>query len=431
MKFVLAFYGTRGDVEPGIAVGRELMRRGHDVQMAVPPDQVGSVESVGLAAVDYGPDTQAWLEDTRDFWGYFFRNFWKIREVQKYFRESREPGTRAWGEMSRTLVSLAHGADLLVTGISYEELVFDVAEYCDVPLATVLWFPMRVNGRLLPNLPAPAIRAAMKVYERLIWLGVKKVVGMQRRELGLPPATGPVPGRIAECELLEIQAYDEVLFPGLATEWARWGSQRPFVGTLTLELATVADNDVMSWIAAGTPPICFGFGSIPVESPAEMIAMIAGACAQVGERALVCAGWTDFSDVPEFDHVKVVGAVNYATIFPSCRAVVHHGGAGTTAAGLRAGVPAVILWMADVQVIWGSAVKRLKVGTSRRFSVATEKTLVADLRTILTPECIDRARSLATRMTRPADSVAAAADRLEDYARLERGGQPILENDQD
>jgi UDP:flavonoid glycosyltransferase YjiC (YdhE family) len=431
MKFVLAFYGTRGDVEPGIAVGRELMRRGHDVQMAVPPDQVGSVESVGLAAVDYGPDTQVWLEDTRDFWGYFFRNFWKIRDVRKYFRESREPGTRAWGEMSRTLVSLAHGADLLVTGISYEELVFDVSEHCDVPLATVLWFPMRVNGRLLPNLPAPVIRAAMKVYERLIWLGVKKVVGVQRRELGLPPAAGPVPGRIAEHELLEIQAYDDVLFPGLATEWAGWGGQRPFVGTLTLELAAAADDDVMSWIAAGTPPICFGFGSIPVESPADMIAMIAGACAQVSERALVCAGWTDFSDVPEFDHVKVVGAVNYATVFPSCRAVVHHGGAGTTAAGLRAGVPTVILWMADVQVIWGSAVKRLKVGTSRRFSVATEKTLVADLRTILAPEYIDRARSLATRMTRPADSVAAAADLLEDFARRKRVGQPILENDED
>ena len=431
MKFVLAFYGTRGDVEPGIAVGRELMRRGHDVQMAVPPDQVGSVESVGLAAVDYGPDTQVWLEDTRDFWGYFSRNFWKIRDVRKYFRESREPGTRAWGEMSRTLVSLAHGADLLVTGISYEELVFDVSEHCDVPLATVLWFPMRVNGRLLPNLPAPVIRAAMKVYERLIWLGVKKVVGVQRRELGLPPAAGPVPGRIAEHELLEIQAYDDVLFPGLATEWAGWGGQRPFVGTLTLELAAAADDDAMSWIAAGTPPICFGFGSIPVESPADMIAMIAGACAQVGERALVCAGWTDFSDVPEFDHVKVVGAVNYATVFPSCRAVVHHGGAGTTAAGLRAGVPTVILWMADVQVIWGSAVKRLKVGTSRRFSVATEKTLVADLRTILAPEYIDRARSLATRMTRPADSVAAAADLLEDFARRKRVGRPILENDED
>ena len=422
MKFVLAFYGTRGDVEPGIAVGRELMRRGHDVLMAVPPDLIGSAESVGLAAVAYGPDTQAWLEDTRDFWGYFFRNFWRVRDVQKYFRESREPGIRAWGEMTKTLVSVADGADLLVTGVSYEELVFDVSEYCRIPLATVLWFPMRVNGQLLPNLPAPVLRSAMKVYEWLIWRGVKKVVGATRRELGLPPATGPVPGRIAERELLEIQAYDEVLFPGLAAEWAEWDGQRPFVGTLTLELATEADEDVMSWIAAGTPPICFGFGSIPVESPADMIAMIAGACAQVGERALVCAGWTDFSNVPQFDHVKVVGAVNYATIFPSCRAVVHHGGAGTTAAGLRAGVPTLILWMADVQVIWGAAVKGLKVGTSRRFSAATEKTLVADLRTILAPDYLARARQLAGRMTKPADSVATAADLLEDFARRERVG---------
>ncbi|WP_445166438.1 glycosyltransferase [Mycolicibacterium sp. Dal123E01] len=420
MKIVLAFYGTRGDVEPGIAVGRELMRRGHDVQVAIPPDSIGSAESVGLAAVAYGPDTRTWLEDTRDFWGYFFRNFWRVRDVQKYLRESREPGIRAWTEMSRTLASVAGGADLLVTGVSYEELVFDVAEYCRVPLATVFWFPMRVNGKIVPNLPGPVLRAAMTVYEWVVWLSVKKVVGLARRELGLPPAKGPVPERIAELESLEIQAYDDALFPGLADEWTRWGGQRPFVGTLTLELATEEDEDVMSWIAAGTPPICFGFGSIPVESPADMIRMIAGACAQVGERALVCAGWTDFSDVPEFDHVKVVGAVNYATIFPACRAVVHHGGAGTTAAGLRAGVPTVVLWMADVQVIWGAAVKGLKVGTSRRFAAATEKTLVADLRTVLAPDYLARARELAGRMTRPADSVTKAADHLEDFARREQ-----------
>ncbi|MCV7175819.1 glycosyltransferase [Mycolicibacterium sphagni] len=420
MKFVLAFYGTRGDVDPGTAVGRELMRRGHDVLMAVPPDLIGSVESVGLPAVAYGPDTQAWLEDTRDFWGYFFRNFWRVREVQKYLRESREPGMRAWAEMSRTLASVAGGADALVTGVSYEELVFDVAEYCGVPLATVFWFPMRVNGKLLPKLPGPVLRAAMKVYELVVWLSVKKVVGLARRELGLPPAAGPVPGRIAEQKLLEIQAYDDVLFPGLADEWAQWDGQRPFVGTLTLELATAADEDVMSWIAAGTPPICFGFGSIPVESPAEMVAMIAGVCAQVGERALVCAGWTDFSNVAQFDHVKVVGAVNYATIFPACRAVVHHGGAGTTAAGLRAGVPTLILYMADVQMVWGAAVKNLKVGASRRFSAATEKTLLEDLRTVLAPDYLTRARELAARMIKPADSVANAADLLENFARHKR-----------
>ena len=59
MKFVLASYGTRGDVEPCAAVGRELLRRGHEVRMAVAPDLVGFVESAGLAAVAYGPDTQA------------------------------------------------------------------------------------------------------------------------------------------------------------------------------------------------------------------------------------------------------------------------------------------------------------------------------------------------------------------------------------
>src|ERR1700758_4842071 len=83
MKFVLAFYGTRGDVEPGVAVGRELLRRGHDGRMAVSPDLVSFAESAGLGAVAYGPDTRAWLEVTRDFWKRFFRNVWKIQEVKK------------------------------------------------------------------------------------------------------------------------------------------------------------------------------------------------------------------------------------------------------------------------------------------------------------------------------------------------------------
>ena len=111
----------------------------------------------------------------------------------------------------------------------------------------------------------------------------------------------------------------------------------------------------------------------PVESPADTLAMISAACAQLGERALVCAGGTDFSDVPHFDHVKVVGTVNYAAIFPACRAVVHHGGAGTTAAGLRAGVPTLILWTLPDQPIWGAQLKRLKVGTARRFSTTTRE----------------------------------------------------------
>ena len=61
--------------------------------------------------------------------------------------------------------------------MSYEELAANVAEYRDIPLATLLWFPIRVNGQLIPNLPAPLIRSAMTVYEWLVWRGVKKVRG--------------------------------------------------------------------------------------------------------------------------------------------------------------------------------------------------------------------------------------------------------------
>jgi UDP:flavonoid glycosyltransferase YjiC (YdhE family) len=420
MKIVLAFYGTRGDVEPGVAVGRELLRRGHDVHLAVPRDLVAFAEAAGLATVAYGPDTEAWLEATRNFWARFFRNFWRLPEVVKLLRESREPATLSWAEMSTRLTSLADGANLLITGLSYQELAANVAEYYDIPLATVLWLPIRVNGHLLPRLPSSLIRSAMGVYEWLVWRGVKKVEDAQRRELRLPKATGPAPRRIAERGSLEIQAYEQACFPGLAAEWADWNGQRPFVGTLTLESPTDADEEVLSWIAAGTPPIFFGFGSIPVESPADTLAMIGSACAQLGERALVGAGWSDFSSVPHFDHVKVVGAVNFATIFPACRAVVHHGGAGTTAASLRAGIPTLILWMADVQLMWGAAIKRLRVGTARRFSTTTEKSLVADLRIILGPEYASRAREIATRMTKPAESVATAADLLENFAASRR-----------
>jgi UDP:flavonoid glycosyltransferase YjiC (YdhE family) len=418
MKFVLACYGSRGDVEPCVAVGRELLRRGHDVRMAVPPDLIGFAESAGPAAVAYGPDVQPILDAHRKFWTYFFRNFWRIQDLIRLRREVADPVIQCWGEIRTTLTSLADEADLLFTSLNFEDAAANVAEHYDIPLATLHYFPIRANGQLLPFLPAPLCRSAMTVYEWVAWRLAKKFGDAQRCELGLPKATGPAPRRITERGSLEIQAYDEVCFPGLAAEWAKFGGQRPFIGALTMELPTGADDEVASWIAAGTPPIFFGFGSIPVESAADTLAMISAACAQLGERALVCSAATDFSHVPHFEHVKVVGAVNYAATFPTCRAVVHHGGVGTTAAGLRAGVPTLILSTDLDQTFWGARVKRLKVGTTRRFSTTTRESLVADLLTILAPQYVIRAGEIATRMTKPAQSVAAAADLVEDFARL-------------
>ncbi|CKN91514.1 glycosyltransferase [Mycobacterium tuberculosis] len=170
----------------------------------------------------------------------------------------------------------------------------------------------------------------------------KGVEDAQRRELGLPKASTPAPRRMAVRGSLEIQAYDALCFPGLAAEW---GGRRPFVGALTMESATDADDEVASWIAADTPPIYFGFGSMPIGSLADRVAMISAACAELGERALICSGPSDATGIPQFDHVKVVRVVSHAAVFPTCRAVVHHGGAGTTAAGLGAGIPTLILWV--------------------------------------------------------------------------------------
>ncbi|WP_349289924.1 glycosyltransferase, partial [Mycobacterium colombiense] len=112
-----------------------------------------------------------------------------------------------------------------------------------------------------------------------------------------------------------------------------------------------------------------------------------------------------------------VGVVNYATIFPACRVIVHHGGSGTTAASLRAGIPTLALWSSADQPYWAAAIKRLKLGTARRFSATSQETLFADLRQILAPEYATRTREFAARMSTPAASIERTADLLEAAAR--------------
>ncbi|MBO0675925.1 glycosyltransferase [Mycolicibacterium sp. S2-37] len=417
MRIVLATWGSRGDIEPSAAVGRELALRGHDVCMAVPPDLVGFTAAAGIPSVGFGPDSATILDAHRDFWTCFFRTPWRVRQMIGSRVEIAGPLLEGWQDMSATLVSLADGADLIFTGINFEDAAANVAEHYGIPLATLHYFPLRPNGQILTSLPEPVGRALVRAFWWLSWRVTKKVEDAQRLNLGLPKSTGSAPRRITERGSLEIQAYDEACFPGLAAEWSAHGGQRPFVGTLTLGLATETDAEVTSWIDAGTPPIYFGFGSIPVESPADTIAMIGNACAQLGERALIGAAGTDFSKVRHGEHVKVVGTMNYPAVFPRCRALVHHGGSSTTPIGMRAGVPQLILYWDMVHAVYGAAIKRLKVGTARRFSTATEASLVSDLRAILDPECVARARELAPRITEPAVSAASTAELLENFVR--------------
>lgn len=345
--------------------------------MAVPPAYLEFVESAGLAAVPHGAN--------------LVRKFAPMPNPISMMWEILRDVTQYWPEVGTALTSLADGADLLLADPSQQGLAANVGEYYGIPLATLHFYPIEAGG--------PGI--------------TKDAEDAHRRELGLPEETGP-------SEWLEIQAYDELFFPGLAAEWAKRGLRRPFVGGLTLELRMDVDDEVASWIDAGTPPIYFGFGSVRVASPDDAVAMISAACAELGERALICSGASDFTDISQSEHVKIVDAVNHSAVFPACRAVVHHGGPGTTFAGIRAGAPTLILWVSVDQPMWGAAVSRLDVGTARPFFETTQKLLVADLRSILTPHRVRRTREVAAQMTTPAESVTAAADLLEDAARLGR-----------
>jgi vancomycin aglycone glucosyltransferase len=382
MKFVLAGYGSRGDVEPCAVVGRELLRRGHDVSIAVPPNMFGLVQSAGLTAVSYGPDSQQQLNTAAE---YFVGN---MKNPYGALPEVVERVSQVWVDKGTVLASLAAEADLLVTGMNEQRLAANVAEYHHIPLVALHFFPSRIQ-------PSSELKSML----------VKLSEDPLRRALGLPEASEPT------AALLEIQAYDERCLPGQPADWAEPG--KPFVGALTLESPTDADDAVLSWIAEGTPPVYFGLGSTPISPPADIVAMIIAACAQLGERLLVCSGPNDLSEFDHFDHVKLVGAVNHAAILPECRAFVHHGGAGATAAAMRAGVPSLILWLWLDQPVWAAGVEQLKLGSGHRFSDVTEQSLVADLTSILAPEYLTQARNIAAEMVSPHESASSAADFVE------------------
>lgn len=402
-------HGTRGDIEPAAAVARELQRCGHEINMAVPPNLVGFAESAGLSSVDsYGPDSQQQLEAE------IFHDWYKLRNPIKVLRQAREYLTNGWAEMSETLTRLAAGSDLILSGTTYQEVAGNVAEAQGVPLAALHYFPVRANNHMLPvHLPPSLIEPLWSVAEWSHWRLLKPAYDEQRQTLGLPESKIHAVRRLVAYGALEIQAYDKVFFPGLEEQW---GWKRPLVGAMTLESATHSDGSVRSWIGADRPPIYFGFGSMPLDKPAETIALIINTCRELGERALICSGALRVEGRAPTKDAMMVPSVNHAEFLPRCRAIVHHGGAGTTAASVRSGVPTLVLWVGADQPVWATQIKRLGVGTSRRFSAMTRETLHDDLRTVLGSRCAARAREVGNQMTPPSQSLTTTVALLEGLA---------------
>ncbi|MFC3960976.1 glycosyltransferase [Nocardia jiangsuensis] len=410
MTFVLAFSGSRGDVQPAVALGVALAGAGHAVRLAVPPNLVEFGRGAGLDTHPYGADTGELLGSE------LVRRQLKSANPRTRLRAIAELTLRDGRRTQRELAELATGADVLIGGSAGQERALNVATALGIPYLPVHYCPLRRNGvvSLLPvdGLPPAVHRAGWAALEQLLWLGIRGAELTLAADLGLPPPVGPAASRIAGVP--EIQAYDPLLFPGLAEEW---GPARPLTGFLGLAPETRAlvdpatdDDGLDAWLAAGPPPLYVGFGSMTVADPAELAGTLARVTAELGLRVLVAAGWggldgTGFA--AHGDRIRVVRSVDHAVVLPRCVALVHHGGAGTVAAGLRAGRPALICWHGADQPLWGRRLRALGAGTAIPVAGLTPERLQSALVDVLRPERAAAAARAAAALIPPA----AAAER--------------------
>jgi sterol 3beta-glucosyltransferase len=263
------------------------------------------------------------------------------------------------------------------------------------------------------RLPRRRNLASHSRFQRTYWRSMAADINSFRADLGLPPTTTPTAIRLAAAGTLELQAYHPALVPDL-NDYPR---QRPLVGFLTPDRVLrrrLAEWDVDpaldAWLSGGDPPVFFGFGSMPIIDPAGTMSMIATTADRLGVRVLIGAGWSRFDPPTGADRVRVAaGALNYDRVLPRCRVAVHHGGSGTVAASVAAGIPTFVCSLVADNPFWGARIEQLGIGVHQRFADLTPDRLEAGLRRALDPGIATRSREIGVAVradTRTADRAA-------------------------
>lgn len=200
-------------------------------------------------------------------------------------------------------------------------------------------------------------------------------------------------------------AANAALAPVLATP----GREIFQTGAWVLVDSTPLPADLEAFLEQGEPPIFVGFGSMPAAG--DVVHRLIAAARAAGRRIIVSRGWAELEVVDDARDCMAVGDVRHDVLFPRVAAVVHHGGAGTTAAAARAGVPQVITPMFGDQFYWASRIVDLGAGATIPYTKMTEEFLTGALREVCDPAVMVQARMLARRVGRNGAEI--AAKRLE------------------
>ena len=416
MRIALVTVGTRGDVQPVVAIGAELARRGHQVNLGVPPNLIALARRVGLDAVAVGGDSQAFMESAEG------QQLLASGNVKDFMSRLQRIAHEQAAQRNAEMRDLCDGAEVIVSGALTEHQAASLAEWGEVPLVLVHTFPIRATGAVANPLVttsemSPRLnRDTHELFDRIWWKSAETDVNAQRADLGLAPTSRSTAARVEERGDVEVQAYSSVLVPGL-----EWGDSRPVVGFVDLCAEDVrrlreteVDAGLEAWLSKGPAPAYFGFGSMPVTKPVETLELISTVTAAHGIRALVSAGWSGIVDgETNEDRVRVVDAVDHNAVLPWCSLAVHHGGAGTTASSLRAGLPTMVCSVFADQPFWGTQVERLGVGSHVRFAALNERTLSDGLGKVMEPGVQRRARRVAALLRAESGATVRTADIIE------------------
>ena len=339
MRVLVGAFGTRGDVQPLLVVSQALKARGHDVVLAVPPEADSLARGMGLAPHLVGLNFEAVSK----------------RIASGSMRDQLAVLSQLRGQVEvhfDALESLAHGVDL-VLGASVFIAGTSLAERARVPYVYVALSPTMLDspdsaGPLLPwqGLPRWLNRLGWWVTHRVWNVATLGPLNRARKKLGLAPVKNVWRQVLGEHPLL---ATDPTLGPVPS------GHPVPVSqpGALLLEDAGALSAETEAFLAAGPPPVYVGFGSMSDPHPERTTRRIVEAVKRAGVRAVVSRGWAGLGvdDAPR-DVLHFAGPEPHSKLFPRCAAVVHHGGAGTTHAAARAGVPQLVLPQVLDQFFW-------------------------------------------------------------------------------
>jgi len=316
-----------------VAIAQALANRGHEPVIAAPPDFESWVRALGIDFVPLGIDVNAFMHEHRETLG---GNIWG------FFHETRRLFDSELPAQLDKLLDLGRDADAIVFAAGAVAAP-SAGEKLGIPVLGVLFTttvvpskdhaPVVIPWRTLPRWTNALLWRVMDAGWNAL---LRKGLNDARRRHGLRP-TSDITTHLYE-ESRFVVAVDRELFP----LDAEWDERIPHVGFLYARPNPAAlDPDLAAWLDAGDPPVYVGFGSMMGKGPDRMRGVIVEALGRAGRRGLVSRGWAGLGDALPPQR-RAIGDTPHELLFPRVACVVHHGGSGTTAAALRAGVPQVL-----------------------------------------------------------------------------------------